>query len=262
LSDLIDANHILDYHEVVNGFGHISLRNPDDPTTFYMTGVLPPALMRSVNDLALFTVGDAVPVSGSTGNAASNYHERFIHASILAAYPGVNSVIHSHALPLVARGNTADPLRPMINLAAFLGNGVPVYDPEDFYPPGAQRLLLVNSEYLGDALAATFSGNGTSVANGTANVPPISVVLQRAHGFTCWGTTVHQAVFKAIYTLYNEQIQETAEVIVASEGGPDPEFLSPSEIVDSQPLSEGGEGKEWPLWKAQVDASPLYHNNL
>ena len=33
-STLITANHILHYHDVVDAYGHISVRNPQDPNNF------------------------------------------------------------------------------------------------------------------------------------------------------------------------------------------------------------------------------------
>lgn len=36
LSTLITANHILSYHNVLDSFGHISVRNPNTNTTFFI----------------------------------------------------------------------------------------------------------------------------------------------------------------------------------------------------------------------------------
>lgn len=36
LSTLITANHILSYHNVLDSFGHVSVRNPKTNTTFFI----------------------------------------------------------------------------------------------------------------------------------------------------------------------------------------------------------------------------------
>jgi hypothetical protein len=36
LSTLITANHILSYHDVLDPFGHVSVRNPNTNTTFFI----------------------------------------------------------------------------------------------------------------------------------------------------------------------------------------------------------------------------------
>jgi hypothetical protein len=36
MSTLITANHILSYHNVLDSFGHISVRNPNTNTTFFI----------------------------------------------------------------------------------------------------------------------------------------------------------------------------------------------------------------------------------
>ena len=36
MSTLIPANHVLSYHSVLDSFGHISVRNPNASTTFFI----------------------------------------------------------------------------------------------------------------------------------------------------------------------------------------------------------------------------------
>ncbi|KAL9137426.1 MAG: hypothetical protein Q9175_001350 [Cornicularia normoerica] len=59
LFTLITANHILDYNKVVDGLGHISVRNPNNNATFFMTGNPPPALVSIVHshDLEVIPFG-------------------------------------------------------------------------------------------------------------------------------------------------------------------------------------------------------------
>ena len=36
MSTLITANHILSYYDVLDSFGHVSVRNPNTNTTFFI----------------------------------------------------------------------------------------------------------------------------------------------------------------------------------------------------------------------------------
>lgn len=101
-STLITANHILHYHSVVDGqpaphalariirrsnastaYGHISVRNPQNPSTFFLSKSLAPALVSSREDLEEYHVSDASPVNEG---AAKGYAERFIHSEIYKKY--------------------------------------------------------------------------------------------------------------------------------------------------------------------------------
>ena len=117
-STLIVANHILHYHNVVDAYGHISVRNPQDPTTFFISKSLAPALVSSREDLEEYHVSDASPVNK---DAPKGYAERFIHSEIYKKYKGVNSVIHSHAEAVLPFSISSVPLRPVFHMAGVMG---------------------------------------------------------------------------------------------------------------------------------------------
>lgn len=89
LSTLVVANHILHYHDVVDAFGHISVRNPNNASTFFLSGSLAPALVSGLDDLVEYHVEDASPVKE---DSPKGYSERFIHSEIYKKYTDVNSV--------------------------------------------------------------------------------------------------------------------------------------------------------------------------
>lgn len=117
-STLITANHILHYHQVVDAYGHISLRNPQDPTTFFISKSLAPALVSSRDDLEEYHVSDASPVNK---DAPKGYAERFIHSEIYKKYKGVNSVIHAHSEVVLPFSISSIPLRPVFHMAGVMG---------------------------------------------------------------------------------------------------------------------------------------------
>ena len=65
LRDLVVANRILSNEDVVDAYGHISVRHPDNPKRFFMSRSLAPELVER-HDLIEF---DAAKASRSTTSA-------------------------------------------------------------------------------------------------------------------------------------------------------------------------------------------------
>ena len=59
---LITANHILHHHGVVDAYGHISIRHPQNRDIYIMSGYIAPALVSSRDDLIEYWVKDSEPV--------------------------------------------------------------------------------------------------------------------------------------------------------------------------------------------------------
>jgi ribulose-5-phosphate 4-epimerase/fuculose-1-phosphate aldolase len=116
---LITANHILDYQDIVDAYGHVSVRHPQNPEVYIMSGYMAPAIVKSSDDLIEYWVKDSSTVDK---NAGKGYSERFIHGEMFRMYPEVNCVIHSHSdavLPYVAA--TEVPMIAVYHMAGFLG---------------------------------------------------------------------------------------------------------------------------------------------
>jgi ribulose-5-phosphate 4-epimerase/fuculose-1-phosphate aldolase len=138
---LITANHILHHQKVLDAYGHISVRNPQNPATFFISRSLAPALVTCREDIEEYYVDDASPVNKE---APQGYAERFIHSELYKSYSDVNSVIHSHSeavipfsissvpvchlLPLMRLLANTSQLRPVYHVAGVLGSQIPVYD--------------------------------------------------------------------------------------------------------------------------------------
>jgi ribulose-5-phosphate 4-epimerase/fuculose-1-phosphate aldolase len=119
LSTLITANHILHYHHILDAFGHVSVRNPNTNTTFFIALQMGPAVVSGPQDIGEYLVEDGSPLEGTEGG----YAERFIHSEILRRYPDVQSVVHSHAedvLPYTVLRDGVG-LEPVYHMAGFLG---------------------------------------------------------------------------------------------------------------------------------------------
>jgi ribulose-5-phosphate 4-epimerase/fuculose-1-phosphate aldolase len=118
ISMLITANHILHYHEVLDAFGHVSVRNPNNNSTFFLSLERPPALVSSVDDIAEYYVENGSAVDPSAG---AGYAERFIHSGIYKLYPDIGSVVHSHAEQVLPYTITQVPMEATFHGAGFLG---------------------------------------------------------------------------------------------------------------------------------------------
>ena len=167
---LVTASHILHHHDVLDAYGHISVRSPDNAATFWMPCNMAPALLSTPDDLVEYKVADASAVERE---AKAGYIERYIHSEIYKKFPTVNSVVHSHSSHVLPYCISSVPLRATVHMAGFLGNNTPVWDISSAYPTsiststssittsssssaGVKRDSLVRDAQLGASLAAAF----------------------------------------------------------------------------------------------------------
>src|SRR5688572_19727469 len=92
LEDLVVANHILAHENVVDGYGHVSIRHPDRPDRFFISVSRAPELVTREDIVELDL--DCRPVAPETRTL---YLEVPIHGGIYQARPDVMAVIHNHA---------------------------------------------------------------------------------------------------------------------------------------------------------------------
>ncbi|KAI0398839.1 hypothetical protein F4802DRAFT_104189 [Xylaria palmicola] len=74
LAIFIYGLHILPNNGVLDAYGHLSMRKPDDPSTIFISRYLEPALVASCDDTVEYYVRDASPVEP---DALSGFVERF-----------------------------------------------------------------------------------------------------------------------------------------------------------------------------------------
>lgn len=258
---LITANHILHNQDIVDAYGHISVRHPQKRDVYIMSGYMAPALVKSSDDLIEYYVEDSSTVDP---NAKKGYAERFIHGEIFRVYPEVNCVVHSHAeavLPYVAADVR---MMAVFHMAGFLGSEVPVFDVGDIYEPGDQQDMLIRNARLGTALAKEFSRSPHLEA------PPLdhTVVLMKRHGYTTHGVDIETAVYRAIYTKVNAGVQ-TSALLVGNVPGCErsgyersalPKPMPQAMLEGCQVMNEGTQDKPWGLWVAEVENNSLYVN--
>ena len=220
IEELFAANRILAGEGVIDGFGHVSVRNPIRSDHYFMTrsNAGGPVDEAGVVELdAQSKVIHPVDVRPSI--------ERFIHGEIYRARPDVMAVVHTHAPALIPFGVSATPLRPLYHMCGFLAAGAPVFDIRKDY--GMTNLLITRAE-LGQALAATLGR--------------CAAVLMRGHGATVVGSSLKEAVFRAVYTMVNAQLQP-----IAMELGR-PIYLAPEEAKLADELHQAVLNRPWDYW--------------
>jgi ribulose-5-phosphate 4-epimerase/fuculose-1-phosphate aldolase len=225
ISELVIANRIVAHLRLVDSFGHVTVRNPENPQTFFMSRSRAPGLVTK-DDILEFNL-DSTPVDLC---GFSPYKERFIHGCIYRARPDVVAVCHNHAHELLPLAVTKTVMRPALHSAAVIGREVPVWDIRDEF---GDTNLLVASNQMGDSLAR-------AVGKGRA-------ALMRGHGSVIAGKSIPDVVFTTYYLRLNAEV-----LIKAMSMGKEKEitYLSAGEVDQSgelhtQSLSQGRAWEEW-----------------
>jgi len=227
LEDLAAASRILAAQNVVDAFGHVSLRHPSAPDRYLMAKSISPARVTPEDIIEYDLDSNTV-----NANGRGSFLERFIHGEIFKARPDVMSVVHSHSPSVVPFGLVGVPMQAMFHNAGFIAAGVPVFDIAEKF--GATDMLVGTIE-KGEALIEVM-GN-------------YNIVLMRGHGSVACGPTLQTAVFRAVYTEVNARIQHYA---VALGGGMPMAALDAEEGRLADEVNQGAGMRAWDLWRSQV----------
>jgi ribulose-5-phosphate 4-epimerase/fuculose-1-phosphate aldolase len=189
LRDLVIGNRILAHQNVVDGYGHISIRHPLNPEHFLLSRSRSPDLVVEA-DIMEFTLDGKVVGD----DRRPPYLERFIHGGLYEARPDVNAVVHSHAEDTLAFGITDVPLQPVIHVARSMGGNVPIWDIANKFGDGT-NLLVTNVEQGRDLARCVGQG---------------SLALMRGHGFAAACGSILEAVRLSVYLPVNARVLTTA----------------------------------------------------
>jgi ribulose-5-phosphate 4-epimerase/fuculose-1-phosphate aldolase len=218
--ELFVANRILAGEGVIDGFGHVSVRNPLQPDHYFMTRSNAGGPVDEAGVVELDAQSNVIRPADVRPSI-----ERFIHGEIYRVRPDVMAVVHTHAPPLIPFGVSATPLRPLYHMCGFLEPGVPVFDIRKEH--GMTNLLITRPE-LGQDLAATLGSR--------------AVVLMRGHGATVVGSSLKETVFRAVYTMINAQLQPIAMALG------EPTYLAPEEAKLADDLHHAVLNRPWEYW--------------
>jgi ribulose-5-phosphate 4-epimerase/fuculose-1-phosphate aldolase len=232
LRNLVIGNRILAHQNVVDAYGHISVRPPANPERFLLSRSLAPELVAAA-DIMEFTLDGKVVGD----DRRPPYLERFIHGAIYEARPDVNAVVHSHAEETLPFGITNVPLQPVIHVASVIGPSIPIWDIADKFGD-ATNLLVTNAD------------QGRDLAR---RLGPHQVALMRGHGFAAVGATIMDVVRISVYLPVNARV-----LTAAMRFGPF-KALSPGEIGNRaafNPRSAAG-WRAWEYWARRAGVGDL-----
>ncbi len=229
LQELVIANRILANEGVLDGFGHVSIRNPENPERYFMSCSRGPQLVR-LEDLIEFTL-QGEPLNQ---NGRALYAERAIHGAIYAARPDVMAVCHNHSPSTIPFGVTGVSLRPILHVTATMGGDIPIWDIRDEF---GDTNLLVREWTHGQSLARALGSR--------------RVALMRGHGSVVAGASLREVVMTSVYLEVGAKLQLQAHSL-----SPNCVALSPGEIELCTDMAIGPNypslDRAWEYWCARA----------
>jgi HCOMODA/2-hydroxy-3-carboxy-muconic semialdehyde decarboxylase len=216
------ANRILANEGVMDAFGHVSARHPDNPKRYLLSRSRAPELIDPSDILEFDLDSNLVRKSD-----IPQYSERVIHGEIYKARPDVMAVCHHHAPSFMPMLITGIDYVPVYHLGAIGGAYPPFWDQKKEF---GDTNLLVGKPEEGASLAKRLGKH--------------SLVLMNRHGATVIGTTVRELTFRCVYTARNAEYQ----IAAANAGTIGP--LSPGEIEKAAAIHKNttGQNRAWEVW--------------
>lgn len=231
LTQLVLANRILAREDVIDDFGHVSLRNPINPERYFISRSRSPEVVTR-GDLMEFTLdGELIGE-----DPRRPYAERHIHGAIYKDRPDVNAVTHHHARSVLPFTMTDVSLRPMFHMASVIGKHIGTWDSQDEF---GDTNMLVDSMPMGHSLSRALGQN--------------RVALLRGHGCVCAGSSLKAVIMISI------GLRDNAELIQATRQMGEITYLTDGEIEQSSAmlLSDMPLARAWDYWVARAGYAGL-----
>jgi HCOMODA/2-hydroxy-3-carboxy-muconic semialdehyde decarboxylase len=221
------ANRICAHEGVLDAFGHVSVRNPENPQRYFLSRSRAPELVEPA-DIYEFDL-DSEPVAAPKERL---YSERVIHGEIYKARPDVMAVCHHHSPAILSYCITGEKLLPVYHMGAAMGLEVPFWDQHDEF--GDTNMLV------------QYPAEGASLARALG---PHTMVLMKRHGATVAGASLPLLVFQTIYSCRNAEYQTMAKQVGRLTS------LSPGEIemagrIKDQPNTTS---RAWEYWVTRLE---------
>lgn len=219
------ANRMLAHEGVLDAFGHVSLRHPKNPESFFLARSLAPEAV-TVDDILEFDLSSE-PVEPFSGLL---YSERVIHGAIFRTRPDVHAICHHHA-PAVLPFCLADlRLHVVTQLGATTGKRVPLWDQRDEF--GATNHLVMREDEA-ISLARCLGQN--------------SIVLMKRHGATVVAKDLRELAFRSIYSCRDAELQLRALIYGKID------VFTDAEIDLAGKFPEATLSRAWNYWCARLE---------
>lgn len=226
LTQLVMANRILAREDIIDGFGHVSVRHPLHRDRYFLSRSRSPEVVTR-DDIMEFTL-DGEQISNDPRNP---YKERHIHGAIFKDRPDVNAVTHHHARAVLPFTMVDIPLRPMFHMASVIGTEVPVWDSQDEF---GDTNMLVDSMEMGHSLSQTLGKR--------------AVALLRGHGAVCVASSLKAVVMVSI------GLRDNAALVQSTVALGEVKYLTDGEIEKSSKMLLGAMplARAWDYWVARA----------
>lgn len=231
LTQLVIANRILAREDIIDNFGHVSVRHPLDRERYFLARSRSPEVVTR-DDIMEFTL-DGEQIGQDSRRP---YAERHIHGAIYKDRPDVNAVTHHHARSVLPFTMCDVSLRPMFHMASVIGSQIPVWDSQDEF---GDTNMLVDSMAMGHSLSAALGPN--------------RVALLRGHGAICAAADLKSVVMISI------GLRDNAALIQATRPLGEITYLTDGEIEKAGRMLLGAMplARAWDYWVARAGYSGL-----
>jgi len=230
LHELIVATRILANEDVLDAFGHVSVRHPGNPGRYFISRHQAPELAE-VTDLVELDL-NSEPVKPTEFRL---YSERVIHGEIYKVRPEINAVCHHHAHAVLPYAISGTDLLPVFHLGAVIGH-VPFWDQRDEF--GDTNMLVIKPE------------EGASLARALG---PHWMVLMRRHGATVAGTSLRELTFRTVFGCDNARLQSQA----IAHGHVDSLSAGEIKLTSAHQLRPPSSNRAWNYWVRHVEKAGL-----
>jgi HCOMODA/2-hydroxy-3-carboxy-muconic semialdehyde decarboxylase len=224
--ELALASRILANEGVLDAFGHVSLRHPEDPARYLLSRSRSPRLVEP-GDLLEYTL-DSEPVRKPD---VHQFVERVIHGCIYQARPDVMAVCHHHAPAVLPYCVAGVPIVPVFHLGASTGATIPFWNQHDEF--GDTNLLVAKPE------------EGRSLARALGQH---AAVLMNNHGATVVGRDLRELVARSIFMCQNAVYQLQAQLL----GKVVPLTAGETRLAGSINSLPNVVGRTWEYWSSRL----------
>lgn len=231
ITNLVIANRILAREDVIDDFGHVSVRNPLNHERYFISRSRSPEVVTR-DDIMEFTLdGELI------GNDHRRpYAERHIHGAIYKDRPDVNAVTHHHARSILPFTMNAISLRPIFHMSSVIGKEIETWDSQVEF---GDTNMLVDSMEMGHSLSRALGEN--------------RVALLRGHGCVCAADNLKAVCMVSIGLKDNAKlIHEILQIGELS-------YLTDGEIekTSAMLLSPMPLARAWDYWVARAGFSGI-----
>lgn len=233
--NLARANRILVIQGVLDAFGHVSCRSPENSDRFLLSRSLAPEQVTA-NDILEFDLSSQPLAAG----APALYSERVIHGAIYRARPDVMAICHHHAAAILPFCLTDLKLQVVTQLGACIGSSsTPMWD---------QRTEFGATNHL-----VTTEPQAQSLARSLGDYP---MVLMRRHGATVVGSALEELVFRCVYSCRDADLQLRARQYGTIDAFTDEEIRLAAQFPRTTLV------RAWDYWSDTLVASDATRTNV